>query len=167
MAKKTTKANEAAQVVAVDVTILSQGMKRVFEGCALIFDSIGANQAAEQMSCFADKQVEAAANEKAEENTDASPVIQEGAKVKGDAEASAEKEVPAGAEEDIVQATENTNADVAISIEDLQKVAAQKITVNRKNSAKIQSLVKAYGSAKLSDIPEAKREAFLNDLAQL
>ena len=47
------------------------------------------------------------------------------------------------------------------------KVAAQKITTNRKNSPKIKSLLTSYGCGAISQLPEDKREAFLNDLAQL
>lgn len=162
MAKKTSKANEAAQVVAVDVMILSQGMKKVFEGCALIFDSIGASQAADQMSGLAKSQMGAATEEKKEEDT-----VSSGAEAVEAVEANTEATAVEKTAEEAEPVTSLEGTAVAITIEDLQKVAAQKITVNRKNSAKIQSLVKAYGSAKLSDIPEAKREAFLNDLAQL
>lgn len=162
MAKKTSKANEAAQVVAVDVTILSQGMKKVFEGCALIFDSIGANQAADQMSGLVEGQMGNTTEEKKEEDT-----VSSGAEAVEAVEANTEATAVEKTAEEAEHVTTSEGIAVAITIEDLQKVAAQKITVNRKNSAKIQSLVKAYGSAKLSDIPEAKREAFLNDLAQL
>lgn len=62
---------------------------------------------------------------------------------------------------------EEGNAPAAITVDDLLKVAAQKITTNRKNSPKIKALLASYGCGAVSELPEGKREAFLNDLAQL
>lgn len=58
-------------------------------------------------------------------------------------------------------------APAVITVDDLLKVAAQKITTNRKNSPKIKALLTSYGCGAISELPEDKREAFLNDLAQL
>ena len=58
-------------------------------------------------------------------------------------------------------------APAVITVDDLLKVAAQKITMNRKNSPKIKALLTSYGCGAVSELPEDKREAFLNDLAQL
>ena len=64
-------------------------------------------------------------------------------------------------------APEDKKAAAAITVDDLLKVAAQKITTNRKNSPKIKALLTSYGCGAVSELPEDKREAFLNDLAQL
>ena len=64
-------------------------------------------------------------------------------------------------------AKETVSQPAVITADDLLKVAAQKITTNRKNSPKIKSLLTSYGCSAISQLPEDKREAFLNDLAQL
>lgn len=56
---------------------------------------------------------------------------------------------------------------VSITQADLTKVIVSKIKLKRDNNAKIGKLLSAYGVSLLSDLPEDKYEAFLNDLSQL
>ncbi len=55
----------------------------------------------------------------------------------------------------------------SISLDDLTKVIVQKIKQNRSNNAKIGSILKTYGVAKVSELPAEKYEAFLTDLSQI
>ena len=50
---------------------------------------------------------------------------------------------------------------------DLIKVVTGKIKQNRANKDKVLALLKSYGAAKVSDIPQDKYEAFLTDVSQL
>ena len=54
-----------------------------------------------------------------------------------------------------------------LTADDLIRVVTQKIKQNRANKDKVLTLLKSYGAAKVSDIPQDKYEAFLTDLSQL
>ena len=55
----------------------------------------------------------------------------------------------------------------ALTADDLIKVVTGKIKQNRANKDKVLALLKSYGAAKVSDIPQDKYEAFLTDVYQL
>lgn len=55
----------------------------------------------------------------------------------------------------------------ALTADDLIKVVTGKIKQNRANKDKVLALLKSYGAAKVSDIPQDKYEAFLTDVSQL
>lgn len=54
-----------------------------------------------------------------------------------------------------------------LTADDLIKVVTGKIKQNRANKDKILALLKSYGAAKVSDIPQEQYEAFLTDVSQL
>ena len=54
-----------------------------------------------------------------------------------------------------------------LTADDLIRVVTQKIKQNRANKDKVLALLKSYGAAKVSDIPQEKYEAFLTDVSQL
>ena len=54
-----------------------------------------------------------------------------------------------------------------LTADDLIKVVTGKIKQNRANEDKVLALLKSYGAAKVSDIPQDKYEAFLTDVSQL
>ena len=54
-----------------------------------------------------------------------------------------------------------------LTTDDLIKVVTGKIKQNRANKDKVLALLKSYGAAKVSDIPQDKYEAFLTDVSQL
>ena len=54
-----------------------------------------------------------------------------------------------------------------LTADDLIRVVTQKIKKDRANKDKVLTLLKSYGAAKVSDIPQDKYEAFLTDLSQL
>ena len=150
------------QMVSVDITKLGLGMKSIFTGCAMLFDSLGVSgESMTQMNSLANATQQTTVSKAAPvAETQTTP-----AKVQQVVTTAAEDFPPADDEPPFD--VEETKPVVQISVKDLQKVAAQKITTNRKNSAKIQQLLTTYGCGTMSEIPEEKREAFLNDLAQL
>lgn len=153
MAKTTSKGN-AAPLPAVSPEKIVKGLTTVFQGFSLLFDGM-----AEQMdlvSGMAEQQVTAMPEE---------DKVSGGQKEQAD---KAPEDSPAAGEElPFDTAPEDKKAAAAITVDDLLKVAAQKITANRKNSPKIKALLASYGCGAVSELPEEKREAFLNDLAQL
>lgn len=149
-----------AQMVSVDINKLGMGMKSIFTGCAMLFDSLGVSgEAMEQMNSLASTAIQQSAPAAEKQITPAKAQQTEAA-------ATATEDFPPADDEPPFDVEEAKPA-VQITVKDLQKVAAQKITTNRKNSAKIQQLLTTYGCSTMSEIPEEKREAFLNDLAQL
>ena len=54
-----------------------------------------------------------------------------------------------------------------LTADDLIRVVTGKIKQNRANKDKILALLKSYGAAKVSDIPQEQYEAFLTDVSQL
>lgn len=54
-----------------------------------------------------------------------------------------------------------------LTADDLIKVVTGKIKQNRANKDNVLALLKSYGAAKVSDIPQDKYEAFLTDVSQL
>ena len=54
-----------------------------------------------------------------------------------------------------------------LTADDLIRVVTQKIKQNRANKDRVLTLLKSYGAAKVSDIPQDKYEAFITDLSQL
>lgn len=54
-----------------------------------------------------------------------------------------------------------------LTADDLIRVVTQKIKKDRSNKDKVLTLLKSYGAAKVSDIPQDKYEAFITDLSQL
>lgn len=54
-----------------------------------------------------------------------------------------------------------------LTADDLIRVVTQKIKKDRSNKEMVLALLKSYGAAKVSDIPQDKYEAFLTDVSQL
>lgn len=153
MAKTTSKGN-AAPLPAVSPEKIVKGLTTVFQGFSLLFDGM-----AEQMdlvSGMAEQQVTAMPEEDKASGGQ-----------KEQADKTPEDSPAAGEELPFDTAPEDKRSAAAITVDDLLKVAAQKITANRKNSPKIKALLASYGCGAVSELPEEKREAFLNDLAQL
>ena len=183
MARIVNRQTEIPQVVAVNVATLSQGMKMMFEGCAMIFDSLGADgsmiSAAVPGTTVAEETKTAVAPTKAE------PVKEEG-KAETQTETKQEAEHEADEQKAEVQKAEAQKSDVqkpesqkatptetskdpvsTVTVNDIIRIASAKITANRKNSEKIGALVRSYGVSKMSELPEDKFEAFLTDISQL
>ena len=54
-----------------------------------------------------------------------------------------------------------------VTIDDITKIIVRKIKQDRNNSGKIGAILKTYGAANVSSLPENKYEAFLTDIAAL
>jgi hypothetical protein len=160
--------SKAVQSVSVDITKLGMGMKSIFSGCAMLFESLGVQgEALSQLDKLTDTAVKAQ-----EPESTAESIPQQLQTAQADTVDFPPEEDPLPWDEaPTVEASEKKSKTskpiVSITVDDLLKVASQKITTNRKNSPKIKALLTAYGCASISGIPEDQREAFLNDLAQL
>lgn len=172
-AKKKNAVNEtmdaaAPNVIAVDARKLSQGLKMTFEGMAMVFDSIGVDATVptvktDDAKTAADKA--GSVKETVSEEHDTAPDA-EAQSTAADAVTSDETvdTTDAPAAEAQPDASEPTSE---VSIDDITKIIVQKIKQNRSNNAKIGSILKTYGVAKVGDLPASKYEAFLTDLSAI
>ena len=176
--KKNTETVDSAapRVIAVDARKLSLGLKMTFEGMAMVFDSLGVDVGVPAVKTDAAKaaiQADKSAEDKAggvEETVSEEHNPAPAAEV----QSAADDTVPSAAE--TVDAAEDTAAEAqseaseptsAVSIDDITKIIVQKIKQNRSNNAKIGSILKTYGVAKVGDLPASKYEAFLTDLSAI
>lgn len=173
MARIVNRQTEVPQVVAVNVATLSQGMKMMFEGCAMIFDSLGADGS---VISAAVPGASVAEESKPATKTAVAPTKAEPVKEEENAETQQEAKPEADAQKAEVQKPESqketpteTSKDPVstVTVNDIIRIASAKITANRKNSEKIGALVRSYGVSKMSELPEDKFEAFLTDISQL
>ncbi len=146
------KAAGSALLPTVSPEKIVKGMTTIFQGFSIMFDGM-----AEQMEGMAKQQITAMSSE---EDEAADRQKEQADTAAGDSQMT-EEELPFEA------APEDKKSTATITVDDLLKVAAQKITMNRKNSPKIKALLTSYGCSAISELTEDKREAFLNDLAQL
>ena len=159
MAKK--NENNSGSLVLVDAELLSQGLKTAFTGIAMVFDSLGASGAADEIKAAQEaqpaptvptvSQVSPGVNENAQEEAEDLPFDPEPKTPDKPAEPAADKLTPAP----------------SVTIDDITKVIVAKIKKKRDNNARIGALLKYYGVEKVSGLPPEKYEAFLTDISEL
>lgn len=157
------KAAGSALLPTVSPEKIVKGMTTIFQGFSIMFDGM-----AEQM-----RQMEGLAEQIGNGQQMSEEYQDEKSAGKNEASTEAESKsvdtADSGNLEDAPpwEKEDGKKAPAVITVDDLLKVAAQKITTNRKNSPKIKALLTSYGCGAISELPEDRREAFLNDLAQL
>lgn len=159
----------APSVIAVDARKLSLGLKMTFEGMAMVFDSLGVDAPTMKVE---DVKVASAPAGTAE---DKACGVEETVSEEHNTAPAAEEQNPA-TEAENVDTAEDTAAEAqpdaseptsTVSLDDITKIIVQKIKQNRSNNAKIGSILKTYGVAKVGDLPASKYEAFLTDLSAI
>ena len=175
--KKNTETVESAapSVIAVDARKLSLGLKMTFEGMAMVFDSIGVDVGVTAVKTD-DARTATPADHAGDKLSSVEETVSEEHNTAPDAEdqSASDDMVPSATEtvdaadapvaEAQPDASEPTSA---VSIDDITKIIVQKIKQNRSNNAKIGSILKTYGVAKVGDLPTSKYEAFLTDLSAI
>ena len=69
--------------------------------------------------------------------------------------------------DDTSAAVENTAGGSVFTVDDIMRIAAQKMAKDSSVTEKIGALVKTYGVATLKELPSDKLEAFMTDLTQI
>ena len=166
----------ASNVIAVDARRLSQGLKMTFEGMAMVFDSLGVDVGGPAVKTD-DAKAAIQADKSAEDKAGGveEPVSEEhNTAPDAEVQSAADDTVPSAAETvDSAEATaaeaqsETSEPTSTVSLDDITKIIVQKIKQNRSNNAKIGSILKTYGVAKVGDLPASKYEAFLTDLSAI
>ena len=151
MAKK--NENNSGSLVLVDAELLSQGLKTAFTGIAMVFDSLGASGAADEV--------------KAAQEAQPAPTVPAVSQVSHGVDENDQEEA-----EDLPFDPEPKEPDKpspapAVTIDDITKVIVAKIKKKRDNNARIGALLKSYGVEKVSSLPPEKYEAFLTDISEL
>ena len=170
--KKNAETMEAAShsVIAVDARKLSQGLKTTFEGMAMVFDSIGVDAAVPTVKVEGAKAEVTADTASADKAGGVEESKSEEHNVAPDAEVqntATEAETVGAAEAPSEVQPDESEPVSTVSIDDITKIIVQKIKQNRSNNAKIGSILKTYGVAKVGDLPASKYEAFLTDLSAI
>ena len=168
--KKTRKASgEANNLVTVDANKLREALKHTFEGVTMLFDCIGLNvpvgepvpeQEEKPEEMHPTEQVEAVPVKEAE------PVQAEEQLTEAET-ASAESNPEEKQQADLPSEATTSPAVATVTQDDITRIIVRKIKQDRSNNEKIGSILKAYGVAKVSDLPVTKYEAFQTDLSQI
>lgn len=151
--------NNSGSLVLVDAELLSQGLKTAFTGIAMVFDSLGASGAADEI--------------KAAQETSPSPTISAASQVSSETEEKEKMEAlpfdpePKTPDKPAEPAADKLTPAPSVTIDDITKVIVAKIKKKRDNNARIGALLKSYGVEKVSGLPPEKYEAFLTDISEL
>ena len=151
--------NNSGSLVLVDAELLSQGLKTAFTGIAMVFDSLGASGAADEI--------------KAAQETSPSPTISAASQVSSETEEKEKMEAlpfdpePKTPDKPAEPAADKLTPAPSVTIDDITKVIVAKIKKKRDNNARIGALLKSYGVEKDSSLPPETYEAFLTDISEL
>ena len=100
------------------------------------------------------------------EGVESAEVDNSEAKAKTASEEPNKAENDVAVEKDKAEKTDKASGS-AFTLNDIMKIAAQKMAKDAKVTEKIGALVKTYGVATLKELPEEKFEAFMTDLTQI
>ena len=166
------------QMVAVDAYKLGQALKMTFEGVALVFGAFGTDAGLDGLAeqdqmdgkCIRKKTEPAEIDRHTE--TDSNPDGQPDESAEDTGFPWDNRTGPDETGEDSVDKPDEAPEAVpektsAITLDDVTKIIVQKIKKNRSNNEKIGQILKAYGVAKVGELPDSKYEAFLTDLSEL
>ena len=151
--------NNSGSLVLVDAELLSQGLKTAFTGIALVFDSLGASRAADEI--------------KAAQETSPYPTISAASQVSSETEEKEKMEAlpfdpePKTPDKPAEPAADKLTPAPSVTIDDITKVIVAKIKKKRDNNARIGALLTSYGVEKVSSLPPEKYEAFLTDISEI
>ena len=182
--KKKTESINANRIVHVDLGRLSEGLALTFKGVTEVFESLGADEVPGFGTVSTTEPTTEPTTETVEDTPEGSQTTSEGVESaevdNSEAKAKTASEEPNKAENDVAvekDKVENDKADKAekaekaagsaFTLNDIMKIAAQKMAKDAKVTEKIGALVKTYGVATLKELPEEKFEAFMTDLTQI
>ena len=174
--------------ISIETSKVIQGMSLVFTGAMTMLEAIHPKISVEpaELMCLmtGDREglMKLAEMRKAEDEAkaDEQKVEKTSTADADDKEKTNETETPADGPADAAPAVdESADAPVAdtaagveapaptITVDDITKIIVQKIKQNRSNNEKIGQILKAYGAAKVSELPTSKYEAFVTDLSAI
>ena len=164
---ETEKKNTLPEPIPVDAKKLIDGLGTIFGGVIQLLNSMEPGMA-QQLADMAINGVPKPAADTAPENLniDDFEEIISADDLPWDTEPE-KSEAPKPAEKPKLKKTAKKTEQTTLTADDLIRVVTQKIKQNRANKDKVLTLLKSYGAAKVSDIPQDKYEAFLTDVSQL
>lgn len=180
MAKTESKGKAAGNALlpAVSPEKIVKGMTTIFQGFSIMFDGMAEHMelasgmagqlpgASAPSNKSTGKDVSVGDNEPAgnapSEKVDTGQTGNKGPAASGEAQ-DIEEDTPPWEE----QKSGSADAVPSVTQDDISRVIVAKIKQKRDNNAKIGKLLKAYGVSLLSELPQEKYEAFLNDISRL
>jgi len=163
-----TNASFANEEVKKEVTVkwskMTDGIGLVFAGVMSMLEALDAGTARDIMSACKVEDGKKEGEDNAAEETGAGTV--DGDAGTDDA-AVADQADAVEAEPEKEQTAPKDAPAPGITQDDITKIIVQKLKKDRTNNEKIGAILKAYGAAKVSELPAEKYEAFLTDLSQL
>lgn len=161
----TVESTETTPTVTVSMKKLIAGVGTMFAGVLQMLEALEPQAAKQLMDRVAQdaETDQAAANDTVSVKEDTDPVNETEATAK---QAVAEEQgAPVKGEvQDPAPASEQTQT---VTVDDITKIIVRKVKQDRTNNEKIGAILKAYGVARVSELPTAKYEAFLTDISQL
>lgn len=167
------------QPVTVKLSKLTEGIGILFAGVLTMLESLDASSAQRLLDGL-NKKAEAADPGQHEDNAEASgkkEEVDETGQREVEADGADEPEAEASTatvapdskseEQAAAEAPKEETPAPSVTQDDITKIIVQKLKKDRSNNEKIGAILKAYGVAKVSELPTEKYEAFLTDLSQL
>ena len=177
--KEECKSYQETSGIVVDVRKLSVGLKTTFEGISAIFDSLGMRFDIQQVTENLTSNNAIPNTQVSEKQSPHGNSLSESNRITSMTETGGENTASNVSSEiremtdtlEQVERNENIpsskSAKSSISLDDITKVIVEKIKQNRGNREKIEAIVLNYGVSVISQLAEAKYEAFLAELASL
>ncbi|MBO5570572.1 MAG: hypothetical protein J6A79_16810 [Clostridia bacterium] len=156
-----TEKKEAAETPAVTVKMskLTEGVGILFSGILTMLEALDADTASDLVERFAQKEKVPTAEPLQEETRDEPEDAGSADDVSPD---------PVADSAAVPEVDQPTAKPVStVTADDITKIIVRKIKQDRGNNEKIGAILKTYGAAKVSELPEDKYEAFLTDIAAI
>ena len=177
--KEECKSYQETSGIVVDVRKLSAGLKTAFEGISAIFDSLGMRFDIQQVTENLTSNNAIPNTQVSEKQSTQADSLSESNRITSMTKASSEN-IASNVSSEIREMTDTSEqverteyippsepAKSSITLDDITKVIVEKIKQDRNNREKIEAIVLNYGVSVISQLAEAKYEAFLAELASL
>ena len=167
----------------IEIHAFGDGMRKLFEGVAEVFASMGVTDTAVLEKAKSQWEARHPQNDTGDQtasgeiDSEEAPAVeaQDGSDDSADETAAKKEEEMTPAEESREPEKEPKRKKAAkkeekvstVTQDDITKIIVQKIKKDRSNNEKIGELLKTYGIAKVSELPEEKYEAFLTDISAI
>lgn len=173
---KTEQAEQDFQPITVTLSKLTEGVGMIFAGVLSMLESLDAGSARQLVDGFAKvtELTEDAAHKELEDKVPVATALRDatGPAASGDTpiDTAPTDAVCADGElkaEITAAQAKGGELESGITQDDITKIIVQKIKQNRSSNEKIGQLLKAYGAARVGELPISRYEAFITDLAAI
>ena len=162
MSKTTATAAGADQKpIHVNLSKLREGIGTVFSGVLTMLEALDTETAKSLVERFVQENV--GKEEGTDEAKPSEPETEGSADTVSHNASAVDNDVPGKLTDD----QEREVPASSVTQDDITKIIVQKLKKDRSNNERIGAILKAYGVARVSDLPASRYEAFLTDISQL